>query len=225
MTYPEEKDPRTGKAPRHQTAATGKKDISNAEIASSQKPNKIMEDNKKLAAELHRIMFDKIGGCAGYSVATEYHIGVGLINEELHCIFGSTMKSIGIQPIIMGDIGHIEEELGLIEKNIVEYQRDINPYRLDNNEKTVVNANRVLNHLDDIDAKLKLIKQQTERDTAAVEMALKSTKIMRKIAMLIIKYPSPQYESNGFKPFGYIEDNVKNLRIYFETEYKPKFPR
>jgi hypothetical protein len=152
-------------------------------------------------------------------------VGLGRINEELHCIFGSTMKSIGSQPFITGDIAHIEEELGLIEDNIVEYQQDLKPYKLNNDEKTVANAKRVLNHLDKIDVKLNLIEQQTERDKVAVELALKSSKLMRKIAMLVIEYPSPEYDSSFLKPFGFIENDVKDLRNYFETEYKPKFPR
>ena len=225
MTYPEAKDPRTDKAPEHQRNALGNKDISNAEIAPSPKSNGIIESNKKLASELHDIMFDRIGGGAGYSYTTEYHVGVSNINEELHCIFGSTMKSIESQPFVTGDIGHIEEELGLIEGNIVEYQRDLKPYTFNNDEKTVANAGRVLNLLDIVDIKLTQFKLKDERDEVAVEMASRSVKLMRKIALLIIKYPSPDYTSSAFKPFGLIKDDVKNLRDYFEIEYKPRFPR
>ena len=223
--YHESQDPRTGKALKHQrNALKGKgNDISNVEVKPKIDP--ITEHNKELSIELHEIMFDRIGGNAGYRSFTEYHVGISCINEELHCIFGSTMKSIGAQPFITGDLGHIDEELGLIEDDIVEYQKDIDPYTFNNDEKTVANANRVLNLLDIVDIKLLQIEERTERDEVAVELASKSVSLMRKIALLIIRYPSPQYTDPSFKPFGLIKDDVKDLRNYFETEYKPKFPR
>ena len=211
----------TGKARKHQENASKNKgnDISNAEIVP------VIEHNKKLAGELHTIMFDRIGGHAGYRSFTEYHVGIGCINEELHCIFGSTMRCFMRQPFVSGDIGHIEEELGLIEDDIVEYQKEIEPYTFNNDEKTVGNANRVLNLLDLVDTKLTHFELKDERDEVLVGMATKSVELMRKIAMLIIRYPSPQYTSSAFKPFGLIKDDVKDLRNYFETEYKPKFQR
>jgi len=225
--YHEPKNPFTGKATEHQkNALKGKtSNLSNAEIVPTPEINEVIEHNKKLADELHTIMFDRIGGNAGYSCATEYHVGIGCINEELHCIFGSTMRCFMSQPFVMGDIRHIEEELGLIEDDVVEYQQEIKPYTFNNDEKTVKNANRVLNLLDIVDIKLTYFKIKDERDEVLVEMATKSVKLMRKIAMLIIRYPSPQYTSSEFKPFGLIRDDVKDLRNYFETEYKPKFPR
>ena len=225
--FHEAPDPETGKARLHQEAASKIKgnDLSNAEILPTPDTNDAIEYNKKLAGELHTIMYDRIGGNAGYSTATEYHIGIGSINEELHCIFGSTMRCFIARPFVTGDIRHIEEELGLIEDDIVEYQQEIKPYTFDNDEKTVENANRVLNLLDLVDIKLTLFEIKDERDEVLVGMATKSVKLMRKIALLIIRYPSPQYTSSAFKPFGLIEDDVKDLRNYFETEYKPKFPR
>lgn len=225
--FHEPKNPFTGKASDHQRNALRNKgkDISNAEVIPTPGTNDAIEHNKKLAGELHGIMFDRIGGAAGYSCATEYHVGISCINEELHCIFGSTMKSIASQPFVTGDIGHIEEELGLIEDNIIEYQKELKPYTFNNDERTVANANRVLNLLDLVDTKLSLFKIKDERDELAVELASKSAKLMRKIAMLIIRYPSPQYTSSAFKPFGLIRDDVEDLRNYFETEYKPQFPR
>ena len=225
--FHEAPNPETGKARLHQEAALKNKDndISNAEILPTPDTNDVIEHNKKLAGELHTIMYDRIGGNAGYSTATEYHIGIGCINEELHCIFGSTMRCFMRQPFVTGDIGHIEEELGLIEDDIVEYQQEIKPYTFNNDEKTVENANRVLNLLDLVDTKLTHFELKDERDEVLVGMATKSVELMRKIAMLIIRYPSPQYTSSEFKPFGLIRDDVEDLRNYFETEYKPQFPR
>jgi len=173
---------------------------------------KRVSERGRLLTALYHHMFDKIGGCANYSKKTEYQVGVGRINEEAHCIFGSVMKSMQWKG--HSEIPHIEEEIGLLEKDVNEYERDIGPYEALNDSGMVKNAKRVRDEVDMLELELKNVKPEDEKDVVNLEMARRSLGIMRRIADEIIENPNE-------KPFWHVRSEVRELREFFETRYVP----
>ena len=106
--------------------------------------------NQKVAIQLLRWMYDVIGDDAGFGHKTEYNVGISNINENLHCIFGSAMRSNIPGASEIGEIYHIEEEISLMERSVVEYQMAHPRYVANNDETTITNAMRIINEINRI---------------------------------------------------------------------------
>jgi hypothetical protein len=70
--------------------------------------------------------FGGIPGGGGYQVNTEYEVGAQRMAEAVHCILGSLGKFFKTWPSTLAtEHEHIQEEMGLIEKFMKEYSRDL----------------------------------------------------------------------------------------------------
>lgn len=62
----------------------------------------------------------------GFGSGTEFEVGIQRICEAVHCVLGSLTKTLNIDWVKeKGDVGHIKEECGLIEKDLEEYSKDL----------------------------------------------------------------------------------------------------
>ena len=167
------------------------------------------ESNAGKAKKLYTKMFDGIGDGAGYPRKTEYHVGVSNISEEAHCIFGSAMKAMAYQT---PERNHIAEELELIEDNIVEYNRNIPHYAVDNDAETISNARRVLAHTSDIEKQLNLLTPDNKEERDYIIVANISNLIIHQVAEAIINHPEQ-------KPFDAALDSARTLRKWFDKKF------
>lgn len=69
-------------------------------------------------------MFGGIPGGGGFEANTEWEIGGQRLAEAAHCIIGSLVKMVDSKYKIDNELGHIDEELGIIEREQKEYGRD-----------------------------------------------------------------------------------------------------
>ncbi len=78
----------------------------------------------KTADPIQDEMYGGIPDGGGYSSATEYEVGAQRTAEAVHCILGSLGKALshGVPRI---EVGHIQEEMGLIENFVEEYAKPV----------------------------------------------------------------------------------------------------
>jgi len=76
------------------------------------------------ACPLETSMFGEIPDGGGYEANTEYEIGAQRMAEAAHCILGSISRytTRDDKPLWV-EMGHIREEMGIIEESMVEYGR------------------------------------------------------------------------------------------------------
>jgi len=94
--YPEEPDPRTGKAPKHSEAASkGKSDISNAEIISSENPwdefYKLLKEGKIEEASALQVKLKKAEKEKQMSELSKTEKGEKVVVIEVESVFGKTL--------------------------------------------------------------------------------------------------------------------------------------
>ena len=75
---------------------------------------------------LESSMFGEIPGGGGYEPHTEYEIGAMRMAEAAHCILGSLSRytTRDDKPLWV-ELGHIKEEMGIIENSMQEYSRNL----------------------------------------------------------------------------------------------------
>ncbi|MGD9014825.1 MAG: glycosyltransferase, partial [Candidatus Omnitrophota bacterium] len=149
----------------------------------------------KILKDLYYRMFEIIGYRAGYSEKTEHAIGIGIINEEAHCIFGSCMRWLlyGTVP----EKQHIEESLRFLLTNLKEYSRplylerhldDNSEYAREAKQNLVANSIRIVNEAGKIatileDNKAKLAKADLDR--VLVDLAYHANAAILEIARIL----------------------------------------
>lgn len=74
--------------------------------------------------------FGEIPTAGGYGSATEWEIGAQYLVEAAHCIIGSLGKFLRNPYNLRTEMGHIREEMGIIEKKLEEYGKWLYTNRL-----------------------------------------------------------------------------------------------
>ncbi|MCX5701739.1 MAG: methyltransferase domain-containing protein, partial [Candidatus Omnitrophica bacterium] len=111
----------------------------------------------ELLEDLLRRMFERIGNYAGYGDELEQIVGIRLVNEETHCIFGSCVRWLMYKN---GDEKfHIKESLRFLLSHLEEYSKplylerhleDNSEYAKKAKENLATNAGRVLKEAEEI---------------------------------------------------------------------------
>lgn len=95
----------------------------------------ILEEMEGHSCPVRNELYGGMPSMGGYSAATEYEIGAGRMAEAAHCLLGSLGRHLGANrdewnTMIKYEREHIHEELGIIEKVMGEYSRDLYSDRL-----------------------------------------------------------------------------------------------
>ena len=151
---------------------------------------------------LETSIFGEIPDGGGYSSATEYEIGGQRMAEAAHCILGSLGRFItrDDKPLWV-EMGHIKEEMGLIEKFMDEYARYLYIDRL---KEKIADGNKYgMMSVDSIKKNSPRLKRaaKSARDRVGKDLP----KIVREVAIatynFIISLAEHMYDSVAYEPF------------------------
>jgi len=165
-----------------------------------------------------------------YSNYTEYEIGAQRIAEALHCILGSLYKdyTIKIHRPYTIEVGHIKEEMKIIESVMKEYTRDIYTRQLSGgtySQKSIDNMKKQSPKLIALSNKNMRNLKKEDMDTEMYNLAksaYETTITLAQAVQTTFKYDD--FFSNAFynkKLVQSVKNLKKNVDIYIKT-YTPK---
>jgi len=151
---------------------------------------------------LETSMFGEIPAGGGYNSHTEYEIGAQRMAEAAHCILGSLSRftSRDNKPLWV-ELGHIKEEMNLIESHMVEYGRYLYIDRLkekvrENNKYGIQSVQSILKNSPNL--------KKRARD-ARTRLSKKLPKAVYDVAFasynFIISLAEHMYDSVAYEPF------------------------